>query len=685
MVCGLKSIINTLGAAAAWALLLAIALLADPQVAHAQAITSYVRTDDGAVGRNQVCNVSPLVRTFNVTDTFIVGDVDLGVIVDHFWRGDIRITLQSPTGTIVQLTDGNTGNLSGDNFHVLLNDEGTARVNTDGNTRNHSGANNPPFQNDFFPDNPLSAFDGETSTGTWTMAICDLFPGADDGTFRYAELFLMAAPANSADLSLVQTVSTANPTFASTISYTLALSNAGPAGAANVEVLDQLPVGFDFSSSSGFGTFDPGTGIWSVSTISAGQTRTITITGTVSAPPGVTITNFAEVSASDAPDLDSTPGNSSTDEDDDDSASFTVQGTRTAGVPPILSCPVGTRILDWDAPGIAWQAGILDQSFTIANFGAVAFSVSSDGQFENDPGFGGLSPSESTVNSGGLPGGQSALNQFLDFDNRQQTATTIITLPNAVSGAQFTIFDVDFGANDFADSVIVTGSYQGASVIPELTNGTANYVVGNQAIGDTPSGSASGAGNVVVTFDQPIDTITIVYGNAPTAPIVPDGQAIAIHDIEVCAPQTQLSVTKVSSVIADPVNADAADAKAIPGATVEYVIQVSNTGVSATDPGELFITDFHSADIKMCRLDRAGGPIVFSDPAGTSGVTYDQATDLQFSEVGDAGFGYAPQDDGGGCDENIDGFRLTPGGMMAGGTTFTLRVRYEIIATGLTN
>jgi uncharacterized repeat protein (TIGR01451 family) len=664
---------------AVFAALFAFAWLAGSDAAYAQSTTSYVRTDDGRIDEDQACNASPLIRTFSVGDSFIVGDVDLGVIVDHSWRGDLRIRLTSPAGTMVQLTNGDINAISGNNFNVLLDDEGTRIVNTDGDRRDHSGANSPPFQNNFIPVNPLSAFDGENSAGTWTMEICDLFPSQDDGDFRYAELFLTPLPANTADLSLTKSVSNASPAFGATVRFTLALENIGPSSTTNVEVLDQLPAGFGFTSSSGFGSYDPVTGIWSVGTIGAGQTRTLTITGTVEATAGATITNFAQVFASDESDPDSTPGNGFTGEDDDDSASFTVQGPRIAGTPPVLSCPVGTRILDWDASGVAWSAGGFNQSFTVADFGEVGFALSSDGTWVNDPTFGGLSPAESDANTGGSASSGNSLHQYLDFANRQQTATTVITLPNAVSGAQFTIFDVDFAPNDFADLVTVTGTYQGASVIPTLTNGSANYVVGNSAIGDVTSGNSSGAGNIVVTFAQPIDTITIVYGNAPTAPPVPDGQAIAIHDITFCAPQTQLSITKVSSIIEDPFNPDAADAKAIPGATVEYVIQVSNTGISATDPGELVITDFHAADITLCRLDRAGGPITFSDPGASTGLTYSEASDLAYSQVGDAGFGYTPQDDGTGCDPDIDDFRLTPGGMMAGGSSFELRVRYRII------
>jgi len=487
---------------------------------------------------------------------------------------------------------------------------------------------------------------------------------------------------DEADLSLTKAVTAEFPENGDEITYTLTLTNSGTQTANDVEVLDVLPVGFDFVSSSGFGSYDMTTGVWSIPSIANGQTRTLMITGDVSAPDGVTITNFAEIIASSLPDPDSTPGNNSTNEDDDASVSFTVLGTRIAGTPPVLSCPVGVTPFDWDATNIVWTAGVPNQSFTVAGIGEINFDISSDGVFVDDNTFGGQSPAESSANTGGNGASGNSLHQFLDFANRQQTATTVITLPTAVAGAQFTLFDIDFAANDFADLVTVTGAYQGATVIPILTNGTANYVVGNTAIGDATSGNTSGAGNVEVTFNQPIDTITIVYGNAPTAPVVPDGQAIAIHDIDFCTPQTQLEVTKISSVISDPVNADPADAKAIPGAVVEYLIQVTNSGVS--DAGAVVLSDTHSADIKMCRIAQSGGPITFSDPGGVTGLTYSDATDLTYLDASGTPLANPPSADTDGCDVNIGGFRLTPQGAMNGGTSFSLRVRYRVIASGLT-
>lgn len=558
--------------------------------ARAQTVNTFVNPTNGTINGTTTC-AAPLVRNFSVGTSFTVSDVDIGVFATHTWRGDIRLTLQSPAGTRVQLVNGDTNNIDGNNFNVLLNDSGTQTVNTDGNTIAHSTTAPPPFDNDFIPNNPLSAFNGENSLGTWRLEICDLFPTQDDGTFQHAELYLTEQPASFADLSVNKTVSNATPANATNITYTVSVTNAAGStdNATGVVVQDTLPLGVTFVSASGFGSYDSGTGIWSVGSVPIGQTRTLNIVANVTATSGASVVNAAEVTASSILDSDSTPNNGSTGEDDYDEATITVSGTRIAGTPPNLAsiCPIANQIVfDWDSN--AWAAGSLNNSYSLTGIGTINWAVSSPGVFVNDAGFGGQSPSLANANNGGFAGTQLSLHQFLDFANQSQTATTVLTLPTAVPGLQFTVFDIDFAANDFADKLTVVGSLNGTTVLPTLTNGVANYVVGNVAIGDAGSGGTSGDGNVVVTFLAPVDTITIIYGNHTTAPAVPDGQAIAIHDINFCAPQTTLSVTKISSVISDPVNGTT-DPKSIPGATIQYCILISNAGsatatsISATD------------------------------------------------------------------------------------------------------
>lgn len=653
--------------------------------ALAQVTTRYTNTTDSAtngINESAASCASPFVRTFSVGTSYSISEVEIGILMAHTYRGDLVMDLVSPAGTSVRLTSG-TGN-GADNFNVRFDQNAASGIaNHTSNDVATASTVVPPFEETFVPQNSLGAFNGQDSQGTWQLRICDQF-GGDSGTFFQADLFLTSAPTNYADLSLTKSVSNATPTSGSTISYTLTVSNASasPQTATGVVVTDLLPAGITYLSHSGTGTYNSTTGNWTISSLAPGASASLTIQASVAATPGATITNTAEITASSVSDLDSTPNNGVTTEDDYASAAITVAGSRVAGTPPVLSCPAGMNVFDWDTR--SWTAGSLTNTYAVTNFGSVQFALSTDGVWVDDPGFGGLSPTLSTANTGGLAGGQVSLHQYLDFANQSQTATTVITLPNGIAGAQFIVFDIDYAANDFADKLTVTGSYNGATVLPTLTNGVVNYVIGNVAIGDGGSGGTSGDGNVVVTFSQAIDTITIVYGNHTTAPAVPDGQAIAIHDITMCAPDTDLSVTKTSAVFSDPVNSTT-NPKAIPGALIEYSIYVSNTGISATDSGSVLIVDSVPADAKMCVADIGGaGPVLFTDGPTSSALTYsyvdlgNAGDSLAFSTDDGATWSYVPTADPDGCDSAITNFRVTPTGAFAPGGSFTLRARFIV-------
>ncbi len=252
---------------------------------------------------------------------------------------------------------------------------------------------------------------------------------------------------------------------------------------------------------------------------------------------------------------------------------------RTAGTPPTLTCPIGTTIFDWDSN--AWPVSSTSNTYAISNIGNVSFGIAkTGGTWITDATYGGTAPFRQNLDTYGFVPAQYMLQQWIDFGSSSDTTTTTITLPTAVPGLQFKLYDVDYGDTAFADKITVTGTYGAASVTPTLTNGVTNYVVGNVAIGDAPSALNSANGVVHVTFASPVDKIVIQYGNHTTAPANPSAQAFDIHDITFCRPQANLSVTKISSVLSDPVNG-ASDAKAIPGATLRYCIMATNSG-SAT-------------------------------------------------------------------------------------------------------
>lgn len=549
----------------------------------AQTTTRYTNTLDSAVGAiNETATPcsNPLTRTFAVTTSYTVTDINIGILLAHTYRSDLTLRLRAPDNTSVTFMTATGGAL--DNINMLFDDSDPDSIGSDGSSDVATATTAvPAYADTRNTANALAALNGKNALGTWTLEICDSAAG-DTGTFYQADLYLTSPPANFADLSLSKTVAS---TSSSTAIYTLSVTNASYSTqtATGITVRDVLPAGVTFASASGTGTYNSGTGIWTVGSVAPGQTVSISITVNITAASGTTITNIAEITASSATDTDSTPNNGVTSEDDYAARAFTVGG-RLPGFPPSIigictSAGVGTTVLDWNTQ--SWTSGSTTGTASVPALGTVGFALNSQGIFD-------VPVALNSNNTGGLAASELSLFESIQYTNVSQVTTTTITLPTAVPGLQFSVFDVDYAVNDFADKLSVSGTYNGSPVSATLTNGVANYISGSSAIGDLGSGGASSDGNVVVTFSSPVDTVVITYGNHTTAPADPDGQAISIHDITFCRPQASLSVTKISSVLSDGVSVT--NPKAIPGAIVRYCILVSNAGsgtataVIASDP-----------------------------------------------------------------------------------------------------
>ena len=542
--------------------------------AHAQTVARYTAATTGTVSDSATPCSNPLKRTFTVGSSQTVTDVNIGVLMAHTYRGDLVITLVSPAGTRVAVVNRVGG--GGDNINALLDDQAGTAVS--GYTANDTITAVPPYNRTLTPSSALSAFNGQNAVGTWTLEVCDA-AAQDNGTFQQADLYLTTIL--TADLSLSQSVSSSTPNDLASISYTLTVTNSASSSqtAGGIVVRDLLPSGATYASSSGTGTYNSSTGDWAVGSLAPGQSATLTINAAVAAGDGVAVTNIAEITASSVTDPDSTPNNGVTTEDDYAATTFTVAVSRSAGIAPTLTCSAGSVIFDWDTQ--AWTAGATGNSYTLAGLGTIGFAITNtNGAFLNNATYGGQSPAKQNAVTGGLGTPQQSLEQLVDVTSQSAAVNTTITLSTAVNGLQFTIFDVDFNANQFADKVTVTGSLGGMPVTPTLTNGSANFVNGNSAYGDAVSSDNQANGNVVVTFTGPVDTIFIAYGDHSYAPADPGQQGIALHDITMCKAVANMAVTKVSSVISDPVNGTT-NPKAIPGAVMEYCILIANTG-SAT-------------------------------------------------------------------------------------------------------
>jgi len=123
------------------------------------------------------------------------------------------------------------------------------------------------------------------------------------------------------DLSITKTVvdgenniQNINVDSGTNATFTITVSNSGPDTAPGVMVNDLLPAGLTYvSSNTVTGTYDSGTGIWSVGDLAASATASLTITATAAGEPATVLTNTA-----------STTDSNTDDSNDSDSATVTI-------------------------------------------------------------------------------------------------------------------------------------------------------------------------------------------------------------------------------------------------------------------------------------------------------------------------------------------------------------------------
>ncbi|HMB69127.1 MAG TPA: DUF11 domain-containing protein, partial [bacterium] len=142
----------------------------------------------------------------------------------------------------------------------------------------------------------------------------------------------LALPVDAVDLVVSKTADVSAPDAGNAVTFTVTVLNAGPDAATGVQVSDPLPAGLIWQSdAAGQGAYTPGTGVWDVGAIAAGDSAVLGVTTTVDAgTEGQTLTNVAAVSGVDQ--TDTGPGN------DADSAAVTVRAadlrvTQTVDVP----------------------------------------------------------------------------------------------------------------------------------------------------------------------------------------------------------------------------------------------------------------------------------------------------------------------------------------------------------------
>lgn len=134
------------------------------------------------------CGGGEIIRTFTVTDSFTIGEVEFAFNAEHSHRNELQATLQSPQGTQVRLLyhDGSADSLQ--NYDVYLRDSAGSPY----NSGIGDDVTTPYFDRDARPNQPLSLFRGENAVGTWTLSVCDLNSAENNGAYRRSQLILNA-------------------------------------------------------------------------------------------------------------------------------------------------------------------------------------------------------------------------------------------------------------------------------------------------------------------------------------------------------------------------------------------------------------------------------------------------------------------------------------------------------------
>jgi uncharacterized repeat protein (TIGR01451 family) len=193
---------------------------------------------------------------------------------------------------------------------------------------------------------------------------------------------------SSSDLSLTKVTNNAGSGIGTNATFTVTLTNSGPTNATNVTVRDQLPAGLTYMSSTpSAGTYNSATGVWTIASVTSGSSPTLVIVARIDTLGS--ITNTAQVTASDQPDPDSTPNNNNATEDDQASSSLSTSPPDVRlvkSVSPNGSAPPGsdlTYTINFDNRGGSYASSFVITDpvpqYTDFKVGSIATNLATTG------------------------------------------------------------------------------------------------------------------------------------------------------------------------------------------------------------------------------------------------------------------------------------------------------------------
>lgn len=196
---------------------------------------------------------------------------------DVGFRNAPACSINQPTITTLCNDNGTASDASDDTFSYTINVTGSGV----GGSYSISGGDtqaNLPYGVD------------QSGLGNFLISNGDLALDITDDTTASCTLtaVTVTAPASCSsvlpevDLAVIKSVSQTTVISGDTVSYTITVTNNGPADASGVELADQLPSGVTYvSHSASQGTYTQGTGIWDVGNLQNAGNATLTINVTI--------------------------------------------------------------------------------------------------------------------------------------------------------------------------------------------------------------------------------------------------------------------------------------------------------------------------------------------------------------------------------------------------------------------
>jgi len=345
----------------------------------------------------------------------------------------------------------------------------------------------------------------EVATTNQSFTFTDLAPGAytinlqsDLGCNADLDTLVVGPDACATDLELTKTSMATGTQIGDQVTYTISVVNLGPLDATGVTVSDDLPAQLSYINADG--AYNDATGIWTIGDLAIGETVNLNITTEIIAAG--TITNSAQIETADQPDTDSTPGNDSPNEDDQDDDTIEANELGSIG-DTVFNDEDGDGVQDpgeEGIPGVIVTLTLPDgtEVTTITdNTGTYTFDDLPAGDYTVTVGEGpeGFDPTTPTMMDVTLTEGEN--NDDIDFGfNEEELGSIGDTVFNDEDGDGVQ----DPGEEGIA-GVIVTLTYPDGTEETTVTNGTGEYI-----FDDLPEG------DYIVTVGEGPD------GTAPTTP-----------------------------------------------------------------------------------------------------------------------------------------------------------------------